>query len=157
MNKVWKWILIGLGLFFLAFCVALPLFLGFGARMIGFGRMPMMGQPFGRFPMMGRGLGIFGGFHILGFLVPLFVLAVVILAIAGIVLLLRRPHKPAAATIAPAASTGTVLTVDAPPSEPVPSAAASLAEVIETTPCLHCGASVQTGWVACPHCGERLT
>jgi hypothetical protein len=150
MNKIWKWVLIGLGVFFLAFCVALPLFLGFGARMLGFGRMPMMGQPFGRFPMMGRG---FGGFHLLGFLVPLFVLAVVVLAIVGIVLLLRRPLKPAAAAIAPAAFTGPVPPVDATSSEPVQPAA----EVVETRPCPHCGSPIQAGWVACPQCGEKLT
>jgi len=147
MNRVWKWILIGLGVFILAFCVALPLFLGFSARLLGFGRMPMMGQPFGRFSMMGRGFGIFGGFGLLRLLFPLATLVIVVLVIVGIVLLLRRPQKPAAAAIAPA-----VTPVDATSSEPIPPA-----EVVETKPCPHCGAPVQAGWIACPHCGERLT
>jgi hypothetical protein len=152
MNKVWKWILIGLGVFILAFCVALPLFLSFGARLLGFGRMPMMSQPFGRSPMMGRGFGIFGGFGLLRLIFPLVALVIVVLVIVGIVLLLRRPQKPAAAAIAPAVTP--VATVS---SEPVPPDSAAPAEVLETTPCPHCGAPVQAGWVACPHCGEKLT
>jgi hypothetical protein len=152
MNRTWKWILIGLGVFILAFCLALPLFLGFSARLLGFGRMPMMGQPFGRFPMMGRGFGIFGGFGLLRLLFPLAALVIVVLVIVGIVLLLRRPQKPAAAAITPA-----VTPVDATSLEPIPPAAAAPVKVVETTPCPHCGAPVQAGWVACPHCGERLT
>jgi hypothetical protein len=157
MNRTWKWILIGLGVFILAFCVGLPLFLGFGARMIGFGGMPMMGQPYGRFPMMGRGFGLFGGFGLLRFLVPLFILGVVVLVIVGIVLLLRRPQPPSAAIVTPAASAEPVPPADFTPAEPLPPAAVTPTEVVETTPCPHCGAPVQAGWVACPHCGEKLT
>jgi hypothetical protein len=48
------------------------------------------------------------------------------------------PPQPTAPPIAPSA---------APPAPPVPSAPAA---------CAKCGHSVQPGWVACPHCGERL-
>jgi predicted lipid-binding transport protein (Tim44 family) len=162
MNKTWKWILIGLGVFILAFCVGLPLFLGLGASLAGNGGMPMMRQPFGGYPMMGgRGFGIFGGFGLLRLLFPLFGLGLVVLVIAGIVLLLRRPQKPAVAAsaaamvVTPAASVVPVPTADFTPSEPIPPAAGP-AVVVETTPCPHCGAPVQSGWVACPHCGEKL-
>jgi hypothetical protein len=161
MNKTWKWILIGLGVFILAFCVGLPLFLGFGARMVGYGGMPMMRQPFGGYPMMGgRGFGLSGGFGLLRLLVPLFGLAVVVLVIVGIVLLLRRSQKPAVAASAavyPVASSEPVPPADFTPAEPVAPAAVTPVEVVETTPCPHCGAPVQAGWVACPHCGEKLT
>ena len=157
MNKTWKWILIGLGVFILAFCVGLPLFLSIGARVAG---MPMMRQPFGGYPMMGgRGFGIFGGFGLLRLLFPLFGLAVVVLVIVGIVLLLRRPQKPvvvASTAVTPAASAEPVPPADFNPSEPVAPAVVTPAEVVETTPCPHCGAPVQAGWVACPHCGEKL-
>jgi hypothetical protein len=157
MNKTWKWILIGLGVFILAFCVGLPIFLGIGARMAGFAGMPMMGQPFGGYPMMGgRGFGLFGGFGLLRLLFPLFGLAVVVLVIAGIVLLLRRPQKPDAVAVTPAASYEPVPPADFTPSEPVAPAVVTPAEVVETSPCPHCGAPVQAGWVACPHCGEKL-
>ena len=156
MSRVWKWILIGLGVFFLALCVALPLFISVGTRLMGFGGMPMMRQPFGRYPMMGRGFGIFGGFGLLRFLLPLFGLAVVVLVIVGIVLLLRRPQKLATVVVAPAASAEPVTPIDAASPEPVPPVAVTPVEVVETTPCPHCGASVQAGWVACPHCGEKL-
>jgi hypothetical protein len=160
MNKTWKWILIGLGVFILAFCVGLPLFLGIGARVAGFTGMPMMRQPFGGYPMMGgRGFGLFGGFGLLRLLFPLFGLAVVVLVIVGIVLLLRRPQHPVVATstvVTSVVSGEPVPPADYNPVEPIPPAAAAPAEVVETTPCPHCGAPVQAGWVACPHCGEKL-
>jgi hypothetical protein len=157
MNKTWKWILIGLGVFILAFCVGLPLFLGIGTRFAGYGGMPMMRQPFGGYPMMGgRGFGFFGGFGLLRLIVPLFGLAVVAAVIAGIVLLLRRPRTPAAVVVTPAASVEPAPAGDFNPAEPVVPAAAAPAVVVETTPCPHCGAPVQAGWVACPHCGEKL-
>ena len=152
--------MIGLGVFILAFCVALPLFLRIGARVAGLAGMPMMRQPFGGYPMMGgRGFGIFGGFGILGMLFPLFGLAVVVLVIVGIILLLRRPQKPVVVTsaaVAPAVSAEPAPAGDFNPAEPVVPAAVVPAEVVETTPCPHCGAPVQAGWVACPHCGEKL-
>ncbi len=158
MNRTWKWILIGLGVFILAFCVGLPLFLGLGARLFGYGGMPMLRQPFGGYPMMGG-----RGFGLLGLLIPLFGLAVVVLVIVGIVLLLRRPQKPVvvASTTSSAVSPAVVASEPVPPadfnpSEPVAPAAVAPAEVVETTPCPHCGAPVQAGWVACPHCGEKL-
>ena len=161
MSRTWKWILIGLGVFILVFCVGVPLFLSFGLGMLGYGGMPMMGgQPFGRYPMMGRGFGIFGGFGLLRFLFPLFALGVVVLVIVGIVLLLRRPQKPVPVAMTPPTATPMTSTEPVPPadfasSEPVPPAVVTPAEV-ETTPCPHCGAPVQAGWVACPHCGEKL-
>ncbi len=152
MNRTWKWILIGLGIFILAFCVALPLFVGIGTRFLGYGGMPMMGRRFGFLPFMGpfmgRGFGM-GGFGLLGFLFPLFALLVLILVIVGIVVLLRRPQRPVVATAMPAE---TVTPIDATPAEPV----TPVPEAVETHPCPHCGAPVQTGWVACPHCGEKL-
>ncbi len=160
MNRTWKWILIGLGVFILAFCVGLPLFLGFGARLFRYGGMPMMGgQPYGAYPMFGgRDYGIFGGFGLLRFLFPLVGLGIVALVIVGIVLLLRRPQKPvtASAVVTPAVSSEPVPPADFTPSEPVVPAAVAPVEAVETTPCPHCGAPVQADWVACPHCGEKL-
>jgi hypothetical protein len=160
MNKGWKWILIGLGVFILAFCVALPIFLRVGGGLLGLAGMPMMGRAFGGYPMMGaRGFGIFGGFGLLRLLFPLFGLAVVVLVIVGIVLLLRRPQKTVLATsaaVTPVAYAEPIPPANFTPTEPVPPAVVAPAVVVETTPCPHCGGPVQAGWVACPHCGEKL-
>lgn len=122
--KTWKWVLIFLGVFVLAFCVALPIF----AMM--FGRVMMGGGIRDGFrPMMGGGFGmlrLFGG-AIIG-------LGVLALAVIGLVALVHNGrmhghmHDPMQAH-----------------------AAAAMA-----TPCPHCGAMLQPGWLACPVCGEKV-
>jgi hypothetical protein len=140
MKSIWKWVLVFLGVFVVGFCVAVPLFLRF---MFGFNRFGMMGGR-GFRPMMGyRG---FGFMHFGGFLIPLLVLGLVVVAV---VWFMRRNSRLHAAS--PAAPAGFVSSV------PVDSAVPAVpAEPVSTSPCPHCGNPVQPGWVACPHCGEKL-
>lgn len=116
MKSVWKWILFGLALFLLAFCVALPLFsrgLMLPVRMMSY-RSGGMG-----FGMMGA-----GGLGLLGLLARVAVpILFLVLVVAVVVMLVRKPSTPPAPT---------------------------------TKPCPKCGQPVEQGWVACPHCGEKL-
>jgi hypothetical protein len=135
MKGVWKWILLFVGVLIVAFLVALPFFF----RGFGFGR-GMMGD-FGGYPMGGRGFGFLPfGFGIFALLVRLILpLLVLVLAIVGVISLVRGRPKAAAATPAGEISQ--------------PGAAAP---AVETTPCAHCGKPLETGWVACPYCGEKV-
>jgi len=123
MNKVWKWVLLFLGVFLVAFFVALPL-LGLGGFGHVYGWMPMMGLRSGGCGLwgsgFGSGFGLFGGaLMMLGmFLIPL---ALVALIVFGVVSLTRK-NQP---------------------------------EITSSRPCANCGKPVQTGWVACPYCGEK--
>ena len=123
MNKVWKWVLLFLGVFLVAFLVALPL-LSLGGFGYGYGWMPMMGLRSGGCGLwgsgFGSGFGLFGGaLMMLGmFLIPL---ALVALIVFGVVSLTRK-NQP---------------------------------EITSSRPCANCGKPVQTGWVACPSCGEK--
>ncbi len=131
MKSVWKWLLVGGGAFVLVFVLALPFLGGWGwGGCSGAARggfgPGMMG--YGGFgpTMMGGGYNMMG----LGFLgmfgMVLVPLAVLALGVVGIVALLRS-SQVTPPSVAPAAPT-----------------------------CANCGQPVQTGWVACPHCGQKL-
>ncbi|MDR3560219.1 MAG: zinc ribbon domain-containing protein [Negativicutes bacterium] len=153
MRAIWKWILLFVGVLVLAFLVALPFFVG---RSLGLARMPMMfmfgGGP-GFMPAFG-GFGLLGGLFLFGrFIFPLLL---IVLAVFGLVSLLRggqssrpQPAAPmaAASATAPAASTDVMQASSAPVEQAAPAA---------TIPCAHCGSPLQTGWVACPYCGEKV-
>ena len=95
MKSVWKWILLGIGVFVVVFLIALPLWLGvpmMSARgAYGFGMM--------RGGMMGWGLG---GFGWIGMLLRL---AIPVLVIGGVIALVyylaKRPSAPAPAATVP--------------------------------------------------------
>jgi hypothetical protein len=119
MKSTWKWILFGLVVFLIGFCVAFPLLGGFAGLPL---RAAHVGGTFmNRGTMMG-----WGGIGIVGLVgrgvIPL--LGVILLA-AAVILLLRKPSNPPAPAAAP-------------------------------TPCPSCGKPIQPGWVACPHCGNKL-
>jgi zinc-ribbon domain len=86
MKSVWKWILFGLAVFVLAFCIGLPLFsrsfLLPGRMMFNRGMMP--------FGMMG--VGALGWLGILARLaIPILF---VVLVVALVVMLVRKPSTP---------------------------------------------------------------
>jgi hypothetical protein len=149
MRAIWKWILLFIGVLVLAFLVALPFFVG---RSLGLARMPMMfmfgGRP-GFGPAIGGGFGILAGLIMFGrFILPL---ALIVLAAFGLVALLRGQPRPQAAANLTAAPTAPIAPASSAPVEP-----AAPAEQVATTPCAHCGSPLQTGWVACPYCGEKV-
>jgi hypothetical protein len=155
MKNFWKYFLIFVGVFAVAFVGVLVLFgLRFGLMQRGFGGPGIFRQGFTpMMPMMGRGgFGIFGVFGLLlGCLVPLGLLA---LLVAGVVALTRR--KPSN-LVTSTQSAGPVTSTE--PFEPP--AASPAVETIqtpqpETHPCPHCGQPVQNNWVACPYCGGSL-
>lgn len=123
MKKVWKWVLLFLGVFLVVFLVSLPL-LGLGGFGPGYGWMPMMGLRSGGYGLwggnFGHGFGLFGGgLMMLGMiLIPLLLVALVVLGINA----LTRKNQ---------------------------------AGITDSKPCSNCGKPVQTGWVACPYCGEK--
>ena len=155
MSKTWKWIIgILVGLLILAALVAVPFGMrqfmgsysaqlpaqgfdrdfsrGFGPGMMGRGGNyyyphGMMNQGYGFYHPMAYGFGFFA-FGILHWIIPL---AVIGLAIYGVVALFRR--KPAA----PAAV------------EAVPASASSQS-------CGNCGKPLQGDWKNCPYCGNSL-
>jgi hypothetical protein len=164
MRALWKWILLFIGVLVLAFLVALPFFVG---RSLGFARMPMMfggGGP-GFMPGFAGGFGILAGLMMFArFILPL---VLIVLAAFGLVSLLRggtpRPQSSAVnMSAAPSASVASVASVaSAAPAAPVVStdvmqSSSAPVEQVETTPCVHCGSPLQTGWVACPYCGEKV-
>jgi len=153
MKSMWKWILLFFGVLVVAFCVSLPLFVR-GLMGFGFGRMPMMYRFGGGFPMM-RGGGHFG-FGLLGFFGPLFALVVLGLLIWGVVWLVQRGNRPALAAIvaAPAAAAPAETAVPAEPM--VAEVAVKTEEPVLTTPCTNCTKPLESGWVACPYCGQKV-
>ncbi len=115
MKSVWKWILFGLVVFVLAFCIALPIF-GRGFLLPG-----RMAYSRGMMPYGMMGVGAVGWLGVLARLaIPVLF---VVFVVALVVMLTRRPSTPPAAL---------------------------------TKPCPKCGQPVEQGWVACPHCGEKL-
>jgi TRAP-type C4-dicarboxylate transport system permease small subunit len=155
MSKTWKWIIgILIGLLVLAVIIAIP----FGMHQLagnyalqypangfergfdrGFGP-GMMGRGADNFywhhSMMYQNPGFVGpmmygsGFFFLGIFRLLIPLAVVGLAIYGVVALFRR--------------------------NPTPAAAAEVAPVVPTRTCSSCGKPAQDDWKNCPHCGNAL-
>jgi hypothetical protein len=95
MKSAWKWILLGLAVFLLAFCIALPLFGGgslLPLRVMSYRRMMPGGM---------MGVGAFGWVGMLARLViPLFIVGLVV---AVAVMLLKKPSAPPSST--PPAST----------------------------------------------------
>ncbi len=127
MKSYWKWVALFLGVFIVAFLVALPLFSG-----NGYGWMPMM-QTYANWAGVGGGyrgqhmLGGFGFFRgwqmMFGMLIiPLVLLGIFIL---GIVALVKGLIKPQNQTVADQV-------------------------------CANCGKVVQTDWVNCPICGKLI-
>jgi hypothetical protein len=90
MKNIWKWIILGLAVFLLAFCIALPLLGGTGylpMRLLGGGRMWM------RAGMM-DGFGVFGW---LGWIARLAIPAIgFLLLVYLIIALVRKPQVPPA-------------------------------------------------------------
>jgi hypothetical protein len=158
MKALWKWILLFIGVLVLAFLVALPFFVG---RSLGLARLPMIflfggGPAFA--PALRGGFGILAGLFLFGRLI--LPLALIVLAAFGLVALLSggtpssshpvaaNTATPTAAPVAPAVSTGVT---------PASSAAVEqTAAASATKPCAHCGSPLQSGWVACPYCGEKV-
>jgi hypothetical protein len=128
MKNIWKWIALGVAFFLAGFCVALPLFGIFGGMPARFLSGPgMMYQ----LPMMGGGWG--GGAMVgLAMLVIRCLLPILIVAgfIVLIVLLVRKSSKGASPAESAPPPTGKV--------------------------CSACGKPVEAGWVACPHCGQKV-
>lgn len=130
MNKFWQWIIgIGVILIVLTFVVStlVPLFV---PSLRGTAAMPhtwMMDSG----PMFG-GRGMMGGGFMRGgfsfgmFLFPLLFIGALVWGATWLVRSLRPASQPQA---------------------PAPAA---------TQPCAHCGQPLQTGWKACPYCGEKV-
>lgn len=150
MRTFWKWAAIFVGIFLAVFL---------GASLV-FSRMFFAFPMHERMPMMGgfgfdRGMPFYSGFGvwvmIIGrFLVPLILIALfVFIGIA----IGRRP-RPVQVQAAPtqfpqssAAAPGPVQ-VEAVPAEAV--------EPRSELTCVHCGKSLQTDWISCPYCGEKV-
>lgn len=129
MNKTLKWILIGLAIAVGAFLVALPIFymvLNHGAvRTGGLGiarHMPGMRFAFGGFFMLFR------------MLIPL---GILVLAVFGVIHLVRGGHKPSLAPVQPV--------------QPVPPVAPVAAHRV----CVNCGKGLPLEGEYCPSCGAK--
>ena len=155
MKSMWKWILLFVGVLVVAFCVSLPLFL-VGLMRFGFGRMPMMYRYGGGFPMM-RGGGHFG-FGLIGFFGPLFALVVLGLLVWGVVWLVQRGNRPVPAVAQAAAVESVPVVAPAASSAMVVSSAEEVTpiEPVETNPCTNCVKPLESDWVACPYCGQKV-
>jgi hypothetical protein len=130
MRNFWKYLLVGLLVLGLVLMVALPFF----SRGLGFNRgFGMMGN-WGFFPMTQApapwagvgGFGILGGLMMLLFMV--LPIGLIVLAVAGVFSLLRRPDT-------------TVIPSDTPAA---------------TRTCHACGKSADTQWTTCPYCSKKL-
>ncbi len=95
-----------------------------------------------------RSFGMGGMF--LGWLIPLGLLALLVLAVVLIINGARRRNQPASA----AASAAPVAPVA--PVAVTPVAAAPVEPLVEHA-CPNCTRQVQVGWVACPYCGAKLS
>ena len=90
MKSVWKWILLGLAVFLLAFCIALPLF-SRGAL------LPVRAFSYrGMMPMGMMGLGVFGWLGVLARLaVPVLFVALIVALVWIVVRSSKAPSAPA--------------------------------------------------------------
>jgi hypothetical protein len=115
---------------------------------------PFQGTPSQRFVGYSP-FGFFGGWLIIAAALGLFALAVV-----ALVLILKRPNRPAMQSVAssgqipPSQSTGPMQTTGfdqpaAAEAAPAPSAAGQN--------CPSCGRAIQADWSHCPYCGTALT
>ena len=148
MKNLWKWLLLFVGVFLVAFVVALP-FWRWSAY--GFSGMPIMRSGrMGFMPRMFGGFGGFGGFRG-GFMFPFMWIipaGVIVLLVVGVVALVRamRRPQPMQAQISPA-----------PTMTPVPPAApAAPVEPEMVHNCTNCGRALQPDWVNCPYCGTKV-
>ncbi len=128
MNKVLKWVLIGLGIALVAFLVALPICL----MALRGGHLGIMGP--GILGRAGRGMMLMPFLGVLGFLRIVLPLGVLALAIVGVVLLIRGGHARAA--------------VQVPPATPAQPAA-------EVRTCRKCGKPLPAEGEYCPFCGTK--
>lgn len=98
MKNNWKWILLFLSVLVVAFLAAVPFFACSG--MLPFGHLsgiPMMGMRFGQFFLRGghmSGFGMFGGLWM-----PLLLIGLIVLGVAGWVRKPQQSHNEAAASI----------------------------------------------------------
>jgi uncharacterized membrane protein len=125
MRNIWKYLIVGLVVLGLFALVGLP-FLARGLGLYrGYGN-GMMGN-WGYYPMMG-GFGMLGG--LIMFLLMGLPVVLIVLAVAGVFGLLRRPE-----------------TTVTPPAPSTPAASRT---------CPDCGKPAQADWTACPYCGQKL-
>jgi len=132
MNKVLKWILIGLGIALVAFFAVMLAFRGFAGRpelMMG-GRVLGFHRPFGG---MMFGMGLFVLFRVLlgG--------TVLGLAVFGLIALFKRQKSVPASTAVPA----------------VPEAQVTAVNVEPQRTCTKCSHPLQADWKVCPYCGKK--
>jgi uncharacterized membrane protein len=103
---------------------------------------PFQGMPYRHFAGFSP-FGFFGGWLIIAALLGLFALAVI-----ALIVILRRPNRPAyqpAATVQPAAASqaGAAKETSMP--------------AVDGQSCPSCGRLVQADWNHCPYCGTALT
>jgi hypothetical protein len=132
MNKVLKWVLIGLGIAVVVIGIAMVAFRGF------------MGRP--EFMMGGRGLGFHRPFGGMMFGMGLFMLFRVLLggtvlglAVFGLISLFRRHKSVAVNTAAPTVS----------------ETQAVVENVTPQRTCVKCSQPLQPDWKNCPYCGKK--
>lgn len=132
MNKVVKWVLIGLGIALAVLLILMTAFRGFAGRpefMMG-GRELGFHHPFGG---MMFGMGLFMLFRVL------LGAAVLGLAVFGLITLFRRPKS------IPASSASSI--------SPEVQAAPVNSEPEKT--CIKCSKPLQADWNNCPYCGKK--
>lgn len=132
MNKVLKWVLIGLGITLAVFFIAMLAFRGFAGRPV--------------FMMGGRGLGFHHPFGGMMFGMGLFMLFRVLLgatvlglAVFGAISLFRRQKSLPGNTAIP----------------PVPVAQAVVENFEPQRTCVKCSHPLQSDWKNCPYCGKK--
>lgn len=132
MNKVLKWVLIGLGIALAALFVVMLAFRGF------VGRPELM--------MGGRGLGFHHPFGGMMFGMGLFMLFRVLLggtvlglAVFGLIALFKRQKSAPTPASIPA----------------VPEAQAAAVTVEPQRTCVKCSHPLQSDWKVCPYCGKK--
>ena len=132
MNKVLKWVLIGLGIALAALFVVILAFRGFAGRpelMMG-GRVFAFHRPFSG---MMFGMGLFMLFRVLlgG--------TVLGLAVFGLIALFKRQKSAPASAAVPA----------------VPETQAAAANVEPQRTCAKCSHTLEADWKVCPYCGKK--
>lgn len=126
MNKTLKWVLIGLGIALAAFLVTMSCI-----RFAGYHTLGWMGRS-GAYPRMGM-MPMMGFFGLFRLLVPL---GVLVLAVFGVIHLVRGKATTPPAMI--------------PPAQPV-------APVLDVHQCANCGKTYETDGEFCPYCGTKQT
>jgi len=100
MKSVWKWVLFGLAIFLLAFCIALPLF-GGGSL------LPIRVMTYRGMMPYGTGMMRLGAFGLFGTLARLAIPLLFVGLVVGIVaLLLRKPSTPPTSPTTPCPTCG---------------------------------------------------